>query len=114
MVSMSEDELESLRKKRAAEMQKQLEQQRQQEEAVKEIEARKNAILMSILTEDARQRLSNIKLAKPDIASSLENQLITLAQSRRLTQKIDDYQLRQLLKQIVPKSRDRNIKVVRK
>ncbi|MHA2296986.1 MAG: DNA-binding protein [Candidatus Hodarchaeales archaeon] len=111
---MSEDELESLRKKRAAEMQKQLEQQRQQEEAVKEIEARKNAILMSILTEDARQRLSNIKLAKPDIASSLENQLITLAQSRRLTQKIDDYQLRQLLKQIVPKSRDRNIKVVRK
>ncbi|MFW9996563.1 MAG: DNA-binding protein [Candidatus Odinarchaeota archaeon] len=111
---MSEDELAELRKKRASEMQKQLEQQRQQEEMNKELEARKNAILMGILTEDARQRLANIKLAKPDIASLLENQLIALAQSRRLAKKIDDYQLRQLLKQIVPPSRERSIKVVRK
>ncbi len=111
---MSEDELAELQKKRALDMQKQMEQQKQQEAAQSELDARKNVILLGILTEDARQRLANIKLAKPDIANLLENQLISLAQSRRITKKIDDYQLRQLLKQIAPQSRERNIKVVRK
>ncbi|MHA1167834.1 MAG: DNA-binding protein [Candidatus Hodarchaeales archaeon] len=111
---MSEDELKQIQQKRAMELQRQAQAQKQQEEMVREMEARKAAILMNILTEDARQRLANIKLARPETAAMLENQLIALAQSRRITQKINDYQLRQMLSQITPKSRERNIRIVRK
>ncbi len=111
---MSEDELKQIQQKRAMELQRQAQAQQQQEDMAREMESRKNAILMNILTEDARQRLANIKLARPETATMLENQLISLAQSGRINQKINDSQLRQMLGQISPKSRDRNIRIVRK
>lgn len=111
---MSEDELRKIQEKRALDYQRQAQAQQQQEDMAKEMESRKNSILMNILTEDARQRLANIKLARPETAAMLENQLISLAQSRRISQKINDSQLRQMLAQITPKSRERNIRIVRK
>ena len=108
-----DDELEHLRKKRAQELQQQLndedpeEQQRLQQE---KFEEQKKAILRSILTTNAKQRLSNIKLARPQIGEQIENQLIMLAQSGRLQDKINDAQLRELLRKIMPKKRDINIK----
>ena len=108
-----DDELEQLRKKRAQELQQQVseedadEQQRVQQE---QFEEKKKAILRSILTTEAKQRLSNIKLARPQVGEQIENQLIMLAQSGRLQDKITDAQLRELLRKIMPKKRDINIK----
>lgn len=108
-----DDELEELRKKRQQELQQQIdseESQKQQEAQKEQYEEQKKAILRSIMTTDAKQRLSNIKLARPQVGEQIEQQLIMLAQSGRLQQKITDAQLRELLRKIMPKKRDINIK----
>jgi len=108
-----DDELEQLRKKRAQELQQKLESEEseeQQQAQNEQLEEQKKSILRSILTTDAKQRLSNIKLARPKIGDQIENQLIMLAQSGRLQQKITDAQLRELLRKIMPKKRDINIR----
>ena len=108
-----DEELEKLRKKRLQELQKEEELANsfeQQEAQQKEFEEQKKMILRSILTTKAKERLSNIKLARPQIGEQIENQLIMLAQSGRLQQKITDQQLRDLLVRLIPKKRDINIK----
>ena len=98
---MSEDpELDELRKKRQAEVQKQLAEKEQQEEAKAEYETQRQRILMNLLTDDARTRLNNIKMANPDFAISLENQLIQLSQSGRIRTKITDDLFKSMLRQI--------------
>ena len=73
------------------------------------IEIQRQSILKGILTNEARERLANIKLAKPDYATTLENQLIQLAQTRRVSEKITDDQLRQLLRQLTQTKRESKI-----
>ena len=108
-----DEELEKLRKKRLAELQQsdQFQDSMDDQEAQqKEFEDKKKKILISILTPQARERLGNIKVARPELADSIENQLIMLAQSGRLKNKINDEQLRMLLSNIIPKKRDIKIK----
>lgn len=105
-----DEELESLRKKRLQELQQSALQENIQEEQQKQFEEQKKSILRSILTNDARQRLGRIKIARPDVAEAIENQLIMVAQSGQLKNKIDDKQLQMLLKKIIPKKRDIKIK----
>jgi programmed cell death protein 5 len=106
-----DEELESLRKKRLQELQQQAALQGDiQEEQEKQFEEQKKSVLRGILTNDARQRLGRIKVARPDVAQAIENQLIMFAQSGQLKNKIDDRQLQMLLKKIIPKKRDIKIK----
>jgi len=110
-----DEELEKLRKRRLKELQQSerfQESMDDQESQEKEFEKKKKAILRSILTPKAKERLGNIKVARPEMAESIENQLITLAQSGRLKNKINDEQLRLLLSKIIPKKRD--IKITRR
>jgi len=107
-----DEELERLRRKRLQELQQEeeLQQSLEDQEAQKqEFEEQKKQILRTILTPKAKERLTNIKLSRPQIAEQIENQLIALAQSGRLNQKINDDQLRQLLARLIPKKRDINI-----
>jgi len=69
-------------------------------------------ILRRILTTEARERLARIRLAKPDVASAVEQQLIALAASGRIQRAIDDATLRALLERIAPERRD--IKITRR
>jgi len=108
-----DEELEKIRKKRLQELQQQtafqedLEAQEQQKE---EFEKQKKAILLKILTPEARERLGRIKVARPEVADSIENQLIMLASQGQLKNKINDEQLRMLLRKIMPKKREIKIK----
>ena len=102
-------ELVELRKKRLAQMQEGQIAQEQQEEQRRQIEMQRQMVMKTILTDEARERLATIKLAKPDYAMTLENQLIQLAQTGRVTGKIDDTQLKELLKQLTKSKRENKI-----
>ena len=102
-------ELAALRKRRLAQMQNEQLTQQQAEEQQRQIENQRQAILKGILTDEARERLANIKLAKPEYAITLENQLIQLAQTGRVSDKITDDQLRQLLQQLTKTKRESKI-----
>jgi len=110
-----DEELENLRRKKLQELQQQGQLQESLEEQdaqKKELEERRRTILRSILTTQAKERLGRIKVARPEMAGEIENQLIMLAQGGRLKNKINDEQLRMLLSKIIPKKRD--IKIERR
>lgn len=103
---MEDPELEALRQKRYADLQQQAQNQAAQQEQVARMEAQKQGALRQILTPEARDRLANIRLANPQMAASVENQLIQLAQSGRLRGVIDDAMLKNILAQITPQQRE--------
>jgi programmed cell death protein 5 len=108
-----DEELEELKKKKLQELKQQQalkESIEDQEDQKKQHEEQKKAILRSIMTTEARSRLSRIKMARPETAEQIENQLIMIAQSGQLKNKINDEQLRMLLSKILPKKRDIKIK----
>jgi len=105
------DDIEAIRKKKLRDLQQQAFSQEDFEDTQqKEFDEQKKQALRAILTDDARERLGRIKAARPEMAENLENQLIMLAQSGRLKNKINDEQLRMLLTRIIPKKRDIKIK----
>lgn len=110
-----DEELENLRRKKLQELQQQgqfQESLEEQDAQKKELEEKRRMILRSILTTQAKERLGRIKVARPEMAEEIENQLIMLAQGGRLKNKINDEQLRMLLSKIIPKKRD--IKIERR
>jgi len=105
------DDIEAIRKKKLRDLQQQTFSQEDIEETQqKEFEDQKKLILRAILTDDARERLGRIKAARREMAENIENQLIMLAQSGRLKNKINDEQLRELLSKLLPKKRDITIR----
>lgn len=75
-------------------------------------EAERSEVLRRLLTPEARERLGRIRLAKPDVAQAVEQQVIQLAASGRLQRQIDDPTLRALLERIMPERRE--IKITRR
>ncbi len=71
-----------------------------------EISAQKEQILKQILAADARLRLNNIKMVKPDLANLVENYLIGMASQGKLGSQISDEQLKQILVSIQQPKRD--------
>jgi programmed cell death protein 5 len=106
---MGDDELSELRKRRMAQMQQQAGDQQEELERQQKQKSQIQMLLMQVLEPDARERLNTIKLTKPEFASSVEQQLISLAQSGRLKNKITDAQLKELLRQLAPARRDYTI-----
>jgi programmed cell death protein 5 len=72
-------------------------------------EAERAEVLRRLLTPEARERLGRIRLAKPDVAAAVEQQVISLAASGRLQRQIDDATLRALLERIMPERREIHI-----
>lgn len=78
-----------------------------EEEARKrELEAARQRVLLSLLDAEARQRLMNIRLVKPDLAAAVENYLISAASSGRLSRPLTDEELKQILLSIQQPKRD--------
>ena len=62
-----------------------------------EVSAMKESALKTLLTAEARLRLNNVRLVKPDLAAMVENYLLGLASQGRLNSQISDDQLKQIL-----------------
>jgi programmed cell death protein 5 len=71
-----------------------------------EISAQKEIILKQILSSEARLRLNNVKMVKPDVANNVENYLINLAAQGKVRPPITDEQLKQILLSIQQPKRD--------
>tara|TARA_Y100001960_G_scaffold301298_1_gene351226 strand:+ start:408 stop:695 length:288 start_codon:yes stop_codon:yes gene_type:complete len=62
-----------------------------------EINAQKEVLLKQILSSEARLRLNNVKMVKPELANMVENYLLGLASQGRSPGQITDDQLKQIL-----------------
>lgn len=73
-----------------------------QEAARQQAEAQKEALLKQHLTDGARQRLNAVQMSKPQVADQVEQQVVALARSGRIQDRIDEDQMRKLLKELTP------------
>jgi len=109
-MSDEDEQLEELRKKKLLELQMQQEAAVQQQEAAAQqaqaVEQQRQMILKQILDPEAKSRLTRVKLAHPEFATAVEDQLIMLAQSGKLGKVITDSELQEILKRVQPKKRE--------
>jgi len=83
---------------------------KQNDTDAKERRVIKEAALRMALTSEARERLANVRMVKPELASSIEEYVIQLASSGKLKTAVDDDQLKQMLAALQPKKREIHIR----
>jgi programmed cell death protein 5 len=106
---LSDDELEQLKRRKLAELQ-QAAAQEQMAAQEDEIRRQRAAVLRQILTAEARSRLTNLRMVKPAFAEQLENELIRLAQMKKLPEiPITDRTLKTMLAQLQARTREPKI-----
>jgi len=109
---VSDEELEELRKRKLSALRRQTVDEQQETQTQQQLEMQKQALLRSILSPEARQRLTTLKMVRPELTGQLELQLIQLAQQGKIPIPLSDGQLRQILTQL--QSRKREPKITRK
>ncbi len=72
----------------------------------------REGVLRMALSSEARQRLTNVRMVRPDLASSVEDYIIQLASSGRLKTVVDDEQVKQMLAALQEKKREIRIRRV--
>jgi programmed cell death protein 5 len=108
---MSDEELDAIRKRKLLSLQQRVTDEQKQSQEAQQLEAQKQELLKQILSPEARQRLTNLKMVKAEFTDQLELQLIQLAQTGKLPIPLSDAQLKQILLQL--QSRKRDIKIRR-
>ncbi|MCE5297258.1 MAG: DNA-binding protein [Methanomassiliicoccales archaeon] len=106
---MEDAELDALRRKKMQELQQQQSQVSMAQEQERQMEAQRQAIMRQVLTPEARDRLATVKMAFPDVARMVEDQLIRLASSGQIPKPIDEPTLKQILRRVAPQKREINI-----
>lgn len=71
-----------------------------------QIAAQKELMLKQLLSSEARLRLNNVRMVKPDLAALVENYLIGMASQGRINSQLSDDQLKQILMSIQQPKRD--------
>jgi programmed cell death protein 5 len=84
VILSEEEEIEKIRKRKLEELKQQALQQQITEQQQQQFENKKYQIMRLILSQEARQRLENIRMVKPQFAEQVELQLIQLHQAGRL------------------------------
>ena len=119
MTSAADDsmELEAFRQRRQLELQQQLEQQAKQQ-AAEEVESQVQAqeqqaldqAMKTILTSEARGRLTNISLVDSSKADLLKRQLVSLHEQQKISIPVNDDQLKRILASLSKSRRDASIR----
>jgi programmed cell death protein 5 len=107
---MSDEELEEIRRRKLLALQQKITDEQRQAQAEQQLEMQKQELLRQILSPEARQRLANLKMVKPEFTEQLELQLIQLAQAGKLPIPLTDAQLKQILIQLQSRKREPKIR----
>ena len=107
---MSDEELEQLRRKKLSALQRQMSDEQRNAQMEQQLEQQKQTLLRSILSPEARQRLTNLKMVKPEFTDQLELQLIQLAQQGKIPIPLADEQLKKILAQLQSRKRETTIR----
>jgi programmed cell death protein 5 len=105
-----EEELEELRRRKLLALQQKVSDEQRQAQIEQQVELQKQELLKKILTPEARQRLTNLRMVRPEFTDQLELQLIQLAQQRKLPIPLSDEQLKQILAQLQAQKRETKIR----
>jgi len=71
-----------------------------------QLKAQKEMMLKQVLSADARLRLNNVRMVKPDLAASVENYILNLSVQGKINGQISDEQLKQILLSVQQPKRD--------
>ena len=71
-----------------------------------QLKAQKEMMLKQVLSSDARLRLNNVRMVKPDLADLVENYVLNLTTQGKITGQISDEQLKQILLSVQQPKRD--------
>jgi programmed cell death protein 5 len=110
---VDDSELEMIRRRRLQQLEadQRLGEEMARRQALEEEEMaqQRQSALRQIMAPDARERLGRLRMAHPDLASSVEDQLLALAQSGRLGKQVTDADLRNILRRLAPTKREISI-----
>ena len=107
---MSDEELNQIRRRKLLSMQNRVSEEQSQAQEESKLEAQKQALLSKILAPEARQRLNNLKMVKPEFTEQIEMQLIEMAQTGKLPIPLSDAQLKGILIQLQSRKREPTIR----
>ena len=71
-----------------------------------QLKAQKEMMLKQVLSSDARLRLNNVRMVKPDMADLVENYILNLSVQGKISGQISDEQLKQILASAQQPKRD--------
>lgn len=86
----------------------------QDSEEIQKLEEMKKVVLRKILSRSAMERLSRIRLVKPDIAAQLELYLVNLYQSGKIKSEVSEEQIKMILETISESGARREFRILRK
>ena len=71
-----------------------------------QLKAQKETMLKQVLSSDARLRLNNVRMVKPELADLVENYILNLSVQGKISGQISDEQLKQILSSAQQPKRD--------
>lgn len=99
---MSEDELEKIKQKKKEQLEKQMDEQQaqKQKEQMEKLKQQRKQQLRKVLTKSAYERFNRVKMVNEETATQLQSYLIRLKQMNQINGKIDEDQLKKILKSL--------------
>ena len=76
------------------------------QEKDRQLKAQKEMMLKQVLSSDARLRLNNVRMVKPELADLVENYILNLSVQGKISGQISDEQLKQILASAQQPKRD--------
>jgi len=71
-----------------------------------QLKAQKEMMVKQVLSSEARLRLNNVRMVKPDLADLVENYILNLSVQGKISGQISDDQLKQILSSAQQPKRD--------
>ena len=91
------DDAEAIKRRKLEELQQQALADEQARQQKVEFEIQKQQILRALLSSEARERLTRVKMARKEEGEQIELLLIQLYQQGKITKQVDDAMLKQIL-----------------